>query len=166
MDSAGTNIKAFRVLSPRETQLIILAGDGLTDKEIAHELGISRGTVITLWSKVRAKLSINSRISSVAVMSSVLARILATFTPFAKETMSLDSMLGRLSHTRVLLNSRHIILTASDVAANTFHMKSGHHMADATRIGTTFLGPDGHTLLEAEYPWSRACSASSPASSG
>lgn len=43
-------------LSPRERQVIHLAGEGKTDKEIAHALGIQPGTVGTLWARIRAKL--------------------------------------------------------------------------------------------------------------
>lgn len=43
-------------LSPRERQVIHLAGEGKTDKEIARDLGIQPGTVGTLWARIRAKL--------------------------------------------------------------------------------------------------------------
>jgi len=43
-------------LSPRERQVIHLAAEGKTDKEIAKFLGIQPGTVGTLWARIRSKL--------------------------------------------------------------------------------------------------------------
>lgn len=55
------NLKSLSGLSPRETQVVTLAAEGLTDKEIARELGIGLGTVGTLWSRIRAKLGQHNR---------------------------------------------------------------------------------------------------------
>lgn len=56
-----TNLKGLSGLSPRETQVVTLAAEGLTDKEIARELGIGLGTVGTLWSRIRGKLGQHNR---------------------------------------------------------------------------------------------------------
>lgn len=53
-------------LSLREQQLIELAAAGRTDAEIAHELGISVGTVATYWGRIRSKFGGCSRTELVA----------------------------------------------------------------------------------------------------
>jgi DNA-binding NarL/FixJ family response regulator len=52
-------------LSPRETQILDLLVEGLIDKEIAHELGISRETVRTHLGKIYHKLQVRSRTEAV-----------------------------------------------------------------------------------------------------
>jgi PAS domain S-box-containing protein len=49
------------MLSEREREVLFLAGDGLTDKEIALRLGIGPKTVRTYWDRMRAKLGAASR---------------------------------------------------------------------------------------------------------
>lgn len=53
-------------LSARETQLLELAAEGLTDSAIAHRLGISETTVSTYWSRIRTKVGPVSRTQLVA----------------------------------------------------------------------------------------------------
>lgn len=48
-------------LSEREKEVLFLAGDGLTDKEIARKLNIGPKTVRTYWDRMRAKLGAASR---------------------------------------------------------------------------------------------------------
>lgn len=48
-------------LSDRERTVLLLAADGLTDKEIARSLGISLKTVGTYWDRMRHKFSASSR---------------------------------------------------------------------------------------------------------
>ncbi|RYG44918.1 PAS domain-containing protein [bacterium] len=45
-----------RVLSDRERTVLLLASEGLTDKEIARSLNLSRRTIGTYWERMRAKL--------------------------------------------------------------------------------------------------------------
>jgi PAS domain S-box-containing protein len=54
-------------LSPREQQLIDLAGQGLTDVAIANKLGISEATVNTYWGRIRVKLGPHNRTELVAI---------------------------------------------------------------------------------------------------
>jgi PAS domain S-box-containing protein len=54
-------------LSPREQQLIAMAGEGLTDTAIAHRLGISEATVNTYWGRIRVKLGPHNRTELVAI---------------------------------------------------------------------------------------------------
>ncbi|HVT13538.1 MAG TPA: PAS domain S-box protein [Fimbriimonadaceae bacterium] len=55
------------ILSPREEQLIALAGQGLTDTAIANKLGISEATVNTYWGRIRVKLGPHNRTELVAL---------------------------------------------------------------------------------------------------
>lgn len=48
-------------LSEREKEVLFLAGEGLTDKEIALRLDIGQKTVRTYWDRMRAKLGAASR---------------------------------------------------------------------------------------------------------
>jgi PAS domain S-box-containing protein len=54
-------------LSPREQQLIALAGKGMTDTAIANRLGISEATVNTYWGRIRVKLGPHNRTELVAL---------------------------------------------------------------------------------------------------
>lgn len=45
-----------QLLSPREDKVLELACQGLTDKEIGFQLGISLTTVVTYWGRIRQKL--------------------------------------------------------------------------------------------------------------
>jgi DNA-binding CsgD family transcriptional regulator len=45
-----------RKLSPRETQIVELCIEGLTNEAIAHRLGISVGTVDTYWLRIKLKV--------------------------------------------------------------------------------------------------------------
>lgn len=52
--------------SPREREVLQGASEGLTDKEIAARLGISRETVATYWKRIRGRLRGASRTQAVA----------------------------------------------------------------------------------------------------
>jgi DNA-binding NarL/FixJ family response regulator len=60
-------------LSEREFEVYTLAGQGLSTKEIAHNMGISHKTVDTYYSKIRRKLNINNivelRIAAFSLLS-------------------------------------------------------------------------------------------------
>ena len=48
-------------LSPREEQIIDLCSQGFTNEGIAHELGLSLGTVNTYWLRIRTKVGGSGR---------------------------------------------------------------------------------------------------------
>jgi DNA-binding CsgD family transcriptional regulator len=54
-------------LSPRQVQVLELVGDGLTDKEIAAELGITEGVVSGYCRIIRLKLGAKSRAHAVKI---------------------------------------------------------------------------------------------------
>jgi PAS domain S-box-containing protein len=59
-------------LSEREREVLFLAGDGLTDKEIAAHLAIRTKTVRTYWDRIRAKLNAASRTQALALSLKVI----------------------------------------------------------------------------------------------
>jgi PAS domain S-box-containing protein len=59
--------ETFPDLSPRESQLLLLASEGLTDNGISQKLGISVATVNSYWVRIRSKLGAQSRTEAVAM---------------------------------------------------------------------------------------------------
>lgn len=57
---------ATHELSPRETEIVELAIQGHTNEGIAHQLGLSVGTVNTYWIRIRMKVGGIGRTDSVA----------------------------------------------------------------------------------------------------
>ncbi len=53
-------------LSGRESQVALLAADGLTDKEIAKRLDLQLATIRTYWDRIREKLGTRNRIQSIS----------------------------------------------------------------------------------------------------
>ena len=53
-------------LSPRQHQILMLAGEGLTDRQIALHIGLSEGTVRTYWERIRGRLEARSRSEALA----------------------------------------------------------------------------------------------------
>lgn len=67
MDKSNSDI--WRSLSDREYEVITLASQGKTDKEIAAALGISLSTVTSYWTRVRDKMGVSSRSEAVAIVA-------------------------------------------------------------------------------------------------
>ena len=57
----------FAMLSKGERQILALAGEGLTDKEISARLGIAFRTVRSYWDRIFWKLDARSRTHAYAV---------------------------------------------------------------------------------------------------
>ena len=57
-------------LSKREAQILQLVAEGLTDKEVAKRLGISKNTVATHIHRVLARRGLRSRTAAVAELLS------------------------------------------------------------------------------------------------
>ncbi len=60
--------KSHPELSPRESQLLKYAAEGLTDTAISLKLGISEATISTYWGRIRMKLGPYSRTELVATV--------------------------------------------------------------------------------------------------
>ena len=82
-------------LSAQEVKVIELAADGNTDKGIANELGISPTTVITYWSRIRAKLGHHPRPELVAKYVELQA--FATVQTLRREVERREEELNKLS---------------------------------------------------------------------
>jgi len=152
-DRGRPSVRSLRSLSPRETQLILLAGDGLTDKEIASVLKISPGTIVNLWSRLRAKLGICSRSAAVSMMSAVVSRVNSVFGYDESHNQCTERMLGQLSGIRILVNRKHIILSASPKAEMLFGLRQGHSLVpcELASEGSTWAPPlGGETGLTVE----------------
>lgn len=48
-------------LSPRQKRVVEIASTGATDYAIAHELGMSKGTLRSHWSKIFCRLGVVNR---------------------------------------------------------------------------------------------------------
>lgn len=59
-------------LSDREREIVLLAAEGLADKEIAKRLGITAGTVRTYWERLRPKLGASNRAQAAAMLMVLL----------------------------------------------------------------------------------------------
>lgn len=56
-------------MSAREVEVLLAASDGLTDREIASRLRISKGTITSYWNRVRRKLGSHTRSKLLAIVS-------------------------------------------------------------------------------------------------
>lgn len=152
MISPESHVHGLRHLSPRETQLVLYACAGLTDKEIATRLQISRGTVVTLWSKLRAKLSIASRTIAVAAMASGVSRLGAAIPAFSR----MPGEEGDCPGIRILASRKQIVLSCSTQAQTLFGIVPGVSLSSWLDAGSMFLNSDGLPLREVELPWMRS----------
>lgn len=53
-------------LSERESEILMCAADGLTDKQISERLGVAEGSIRTYWDRVRHKMGAKSRGEAIA----------------------------------------------------------------------------------------------------
>lgn len=89
-------------LSEREREVLFLAGDGLTDKEIALRLDIGQKTVRTYWDRMRAKLGAASR-------TEVLAKAVQT---------AYDAVAASEQRLRVFVDNMPVMFNAYDQDLN------------------------------------------------
>lgn len=67
IEAIGLQTAARDPLSDREREIVERAANGLTDKEIAKDLGIATGTVKTHWTRVRTRFRCSTRAHAVAL---------------------------------------------------------------------------------------------------
>lgn len=66
--------RAMDELSGRENQVVLLAADGLTDKEIAKRLDLQLATIRTYWERIRDKLGTSNKVQSISRLLAQLYR--------------------------------------------------------------------------------------------
>lgn len=88
--------ETFPDLSPRETQLLLLASEGLTDNAISLKLGISVATVNSYWVRIRSKLGAQSRTEAVAM--ALRAQAEASMRKLQNENERLAQELASVTH--------------------------------------------------------------------
>ncbi len=54
-------------LTPKENEILLLAAEGKTDKEIAQRLGVTRGTIATHWTRMRERTGAVNRAQVIAL---------------------------------------------------------------------------------------------------
>lgn len=54
-------------LSKREQQLVFMAADGLIDKQIAREMGVTLATIRSYWSRLRKKTTGVNKVQAVVL---------------------------------------------------------------------------------------------------
>ncbi len=86
-------------LSPREEEIIELCVQGLTNDAIAHQLGLSVGTVNTYWLRIRLKVGGNGRTDTVV-------RVIKN----RAEKASLESILERADLTALLIEKDQVLI--------------------------------------------------------
>jgi DNA-binding NarL/FixJ family response regulator len=59
------NARGLKLLTPREEQVVALVADGLSNREVAHELSLSEHTVKKYLFRIFDKLGISSRVELV-----------------------------------------------------------------------------------------------------
>lgn len=63
----GAGAASLGELSPREQEIALAAAQGLSDKQIAGELGVRISTVRTYWARIRRKLHAINRTHAVCL---------------------------------------------------------------------------------------------------
>ena len=129
-----------RPLSKRQRQLVELVAQGLTDKEIALELGLSEGTLRTYWDRLRNRYQARSR-------SEIIAKVL---TPIENDSI------GR----RILIKLPLYVWTARpdgyvDFCNEWFQTEAHVDAKDCIGQGCRILMPHNE-LHESELRWRRA----------
>jgi DNA-binding NarL/FixJ family response regulator len=64
-------IQRLKTLTPQQTRVLGMIGEGLLNKQIAHELGVSEATVKAHVSAILLKLNVDSRTQAVIQMSKI-----------------------------------------------------------------------------------------------
>jgi DNA-binding NarL/FixJ family response regulator len=59
------NSNGFKLLTPREEQVVALVADGLSNRDVAHELGLSQHTVKKYLFRIFDKVGVSSRVELV-----------------------------------------------------------------------------------------------------
>lgn len=141
-------LENLRRLTAREIQLVLLASDGLTDKDTAEMLGISAGTVITTWSNIRGKLGISSRAAAVAALNWAIAITSGTHLPRV-HSRDCESM-------AIVLSDRLIVLGCNARASKELGTVPGVLFEGADLPWSETLSEAGVRVSPEDLPWKAA----------
>jgi DNA-binding NarL/FixJ family response regulator len=64
-------IRRLQTLTPQQTRVLSMLGEGLLNKQIAYELGVSEATVKAHVSAILQKLGVDSRTQAVILLSKI-----------------------------------------------------------------------------------------------
>jgi DNA-binding NarL/FixJ family response regulator len=112
----STSRQSAEPLTPREQQVLRLVGEGLSTKEIARDLAITRATVRCHVQRVLTKLGVASRLQAAALISAAPTQqpSLATHELTPRETQVLRCLaagIGRSEIAKYLFMSPHTART-------------------------------------------------------
>ncbi|MEM8650239.1 MAG: response regulator transcription factor, partial [Pseudomonadota bacterium] len=68
-------MQKLQSLTPQQTRVLSMLGEGLLNKQIAYELGVSEATVKAHVSAVLLKLKVDSRTQAVIIMNKIASEI-------------------------------------------------------------------------------------------
>ncbi|MFN8218587.1 MAG: PAS domain-containing protein [Fimbriimonadales bacterium] len=128
-------------LSERELQVLELSIQGMTDKSIAAELGLSVATVHTYWIRMKNKLGGATRAEVVAAaMSRSVNRTMAENQRLIQEVMR------RAAVEEDLMRSQNVLQSIIDAAPDLIYLKDSSGRYEA--VNTTFAASVGLTADE------------------
>ena len=108
----GDSPDLIETLSPRETQMIRLAAQGLTDREICERLDLSLGTVSTYWLRCRQKLRAPSRAACVAALM-----VTESIAP-SRHEVRWNTLFEAIEHPVLVISSDLKVVAANPAAAS------------------------------------------------
>jgi DNA-binding CsgD family transcriptional regulator len=68
-DNVERSASSEPVLTPRETEVLVVAAEGLTARQIGHRLGVRERTVTTHLGRIYRKLGATGRVAALAAAS-------------------------------------------------------------------------------------------------
>ena len=132
-------------LSERERQLVELAAQGFTDKEICSRLDLSAGTVGTYWSRCREKLGVPTRAACVAQFLSLQA-------PSASDRRW-EALLGLVSDAVLVVSADGRVVAANHVAATLASVSPAELIGlEVPQSGVDLIGDRGQRIGATECP--------------
>lgn len=133
-------------LSPREEEVLRLAGNGLTDQQIANALHIRVSTVTTYWVRVRSKVGQLSRAELISL--SLRQRSQETMDQLKAEIARLNEELAqkKASELEALKSSEIMRAALEALPAGMLILRPDGRIATTNKAGQALLDKEGPTL--------------------
>ena len=127
-------IKRLQSLTPQQTRVLGMLGEGLLNKQIAYELGVSEATIKAHVSAVLQKLGVDSRTQAVILLSKIGSD------PLAGEQIESYSAAVAMRRTRVIIERSAagltgLLITATSIASAA--ARTSFERSAVTRIAGT-----------------------------